>query len=377
MPAALEHRMTGLLWSRVRAGEAQCSPNRKEQLATADLLVRSHHGRIWQTMASISSVLGTLDVEFAVIKGVPAEARWYDRVGERPSRDLDLLIAPHSLSRVTDVVDALHPHHPLREELAAMFERGLGASADLVVDGIAVDLHLDLFQLGLPGTHPDQLWAHTTPFALPDGGQIRVLDAELSLVHFLLHLNKDSFCWLLGFADVARILDREEIDWHVMRKLVAGHGLDVPVWSALAAVTQALGLSPVSDGPTGWRAQLWRVLWRPSVQLQGDVGWTRFRHRADWLPVVANTPATVLGRWACRRVVLSPAVAVHANPGRRGPWWWRLIRGRLGRMIERRRAVRRLRSALAGPRDGHGRRPDPLKQPDSVAQPGEGIDAEP
>lgn len=343
MRSAAEHRMTGLLWSSVRTGAVPCAAPWKEQLATGDVLVRSRHRRIWDALASVSDRLGALGIEFAVIKGVPAEARWYDRTGERPCHDLDLWVAPSDVRRVGEVVAALAPDHGLRDHLPEVFGRGLGQSIDFAVNGISVDLHVDLFKLGPPSRQPDRLWAHTGPFVLPDGREVKVLDAELSLVHFLLHLNRDSFCWLLGFSDVARILCCEEIDWDAVGRLVEDEGLDASTWGGLEVVADALGIPPPSRSQAGWRGRVWRVVWRPSVCLQGDLGWVRYRHRSYWLPLLARVGVRPTARWAWGQLALSPAVVAHANPGRRGPWWWRLVVGRLGRLLERRRALGRLR----------------------------------
>ncbi|CAA9271291.1 MAG: hypothetical protein AVDCRST_MAG76-3389 [uncultured Acidimicrobiales bacterium] len=341
--SAVEHRMGGLLWSRVRTGEIHCPTVWKEQLAGADVVVRSRHRRIWEALASVNRRLGALDVEFAVIKGVPAEARWYARAGERPCRDLDLLIGPGDVGRIGEVLAALDPEHELRDHAAELVELGLVQSFDLVVDGMAVDLHVDLFKLGPPCRHPERLFARTVPLVLPDGGTVRAVDAELSLVHFLLHLNRDSYCWLLGFADVARLLAGEDLDWEAIGRLVADEGLEAPVWGGLNAVTTTLGVPAPSRSPQGCRASLWRALWRPSVRLQGDMGWVRYRRRPNWLPVVVDMGLPPVIAWSWRQLVLSPTLVAHTNPGRRGPWWWRLIRGRWGRAVERRRAVRRLR----------------------------------
>jgi len=337
--------MTGLLWSRVRTGNVDCPPSWKERLAGGDVVVRHSHRRMWEAVPAISRQLGAIGIEFALVKGVAAEARWYDRTGERPSRDLDLLVAPSDVPRVGDVVAALDPHNALRESFQDMFERGLVQSIDLRVNGIVVDLHLDLLKLGPPCRHPDRLWARTAPFPLPDGSSVRVLDTELSLVHFLFHLNRDSYCWLLGFADVARILDREQIDWDTVARLAADEGLEATVWNGLAAVAETLGLPCPPYSPGGWRGRVWRVLWRPSVRLQGDMGWLRYRHRPYWLPVVADVGWRPTLRWARGQLTLSPGLAVHANPGSRGPWWWRLVQGRFARAVMRRKAVGRLRKA--------------------------------
>ena len=343
MRSALEHHMNGLLWTRARAGELDAGSQWREALAGLDVVTRARHRRIWEVLASIRTRLNGLGIEFAVLKGVPAEARWYDRVGERPCRDLDLLLSPAHLHRVGEVLDDLHPGHPLRDSYQAMFDRGIACSLDLEVEGVAVDLHVELFKLGPPCRDPERLWAHTVPYPLADGTEVLVLDAELSLVHFLVHLSKDSFCWLLGFADVARILERETLDWDGIERLVADAGLDAPVWGGVSAVADTLGLRTPRPPSRDWRGRLWSLIWRPSVRLGGDAGWVRHRHRPLWLPFVTDVGIAPALRWEWAQVTLTPALARQANPGHRGPWWWRLILGRLGRMAGRRSALRRLR----------------------------------
>jgi hypothetical protein len=343
VPSALEHKMTGLLWSRVLAGEVDCPQPWKEQLATSDLVVRARHRRLWKALDDLGSILAGLDVEWAVVKGVPTEARWYARAGERPCSDLDILLSPRDTSRATEVVAALGPPSLSPSTLPDMLERGVAQSVDVRFGSETVDLHVDLLRLGPPVRYPDRLWARTLPFQGQGGGPaVRVPDAELALVHFLVHLNRDTFCWLLGFADVARILEREELDWRAIENLVEGEGLEAPVFGGLAAVSETLGLDAPHPRVPGWRSTLWRIVWRPSVRLGGDLGWARHRHRAHWLPVVtAVRPRTLLG-WARGQLVLTPAVAADNSPDRRGPWWWVLVRGRIDRVVRRRRLAARL-----------------------------------
>lgn len=340
--SSVEHNMDGLLWSRVRRAELGGPRPWREALAKRDLLTQVRHRRLWQGLRETTSRLEGIGVEVAVIKGVPAESRWYDRMGERPCVDLDLLVHPDHLGRVREIVAALDPGHEMKDSFQGIFDRGIYQSMNLDVDGTAVDLHLDLFKLGPHCRHSHRLWEHTVLLPYP-GGRVRVLDAELSLAHFLVHLNRDSFCRLLGYVDVARILDREEIDWQSFNQLVTDEGLQVPVWAGLSAVTTTLGMSGGFPSPQGWRSHLWRLLWRPSVRLQGDLGWMRYRHRPNWLPLVVDAGGPQALRWGWGQLALSEPLVTHANPGGRGPWWWRLICGRLGRVLERRRAVARLR----------------------------------
>jgi hypothetical protein len=336
--------MTALLWSRVLSGEVECPQPWKDQLARADLLVRARHRRLWDGLDEIEGILAGLDVEWAVVKGVQAEARWYSRVGERPCADLDVLLSPRDVPRATEVVAALGPPALQPATVRDMLDRGVAQSVDVQFGGAAVDLHLDLLRLGPPIRHPDRLWARTVCFPAKAGERmLRVPDPELSLVHFLVHLNRDSFCWLLGFADVARILERETLDWDAIETLVVDEGLQAPVFGALAAVTEALGLKTPHPLVPGWRTTLWRVVWRPSVRLGGNLGWVRNRHRLYWLPIVVAVRPRALLRWARGQLLLTPGVAADNSPARRGPWWWVLLRGRIDRARDRRRLAARLR----------------------------------
>lgn len=343
--SAVEHHMAGLLWSCVLRGEIDGPTAWKSDLARLDLQVEGRHRVLWQRIADVTGRLEAIGVQVAVLKGVPAEHRWYDRMGERPSVDVDLLVAPDSLGRADEIVAELQPAHPLRGSVQESFERGICQSIDLRVDGVSVDLHLDLFKLGLPSHDPDRLWKRTVSIACDGGQVVRVLDAELSLVHLMVHMNRDSYRWLLGFSDVRRILERETIDWDEVRVLAVQEGIEVPVWAGLTAVAPVIDVAGPAVTPGGWRMRLWGVLWRPSVRLQGNLGFMRYRHRFRWLPLVTDARPRDVLRWQWAQLVLSAPVANDVNAGRQGPWWWRLVRGRLSREVKRRRTIAQLRKA--------------------------------
>jgi len=350
--SAAEHHMSGLLWTRVSRGEIEVAQEVKVQLASQDLVVRARHARLWESIANIRQRLAGLDVELAVLKGVPSEARWYDRMGERPCADLDLLINPSQTSQVLQVVALLQPDHPMQETFLSDFEKGLLHSVDLQVDGIAIDLHLDPLKLGPRSSGRELLWERTVYWQLPDGRGARVLDAEASLVHFLITLNRDCFCWMLGFSDIARLLARETIDWYAVEALTSSCGVNVPVSSTLQTVANILGLEVPLAPRSGWRAMTWRLVWRESVRLEGELGWWRHRHRNYLLPFLTDWPLSQSLRWLLRQFVLSRTVVASANMGLKGPWLWRLAAGRLRRLRARRRTIRRLRTQRSGPNRG-------------------------
>lgn len=338
LTSAVEHGMHGLLWSWMEGRYPDCSW--RGALLNADLSTRSWHRRLWATLGDVHARLAGLGIEVATVKGVTTEARWYDRPGERPCWDVDLWLPPTARERAADVVEALQPDHPLRHDADALVRSGDLPAITLDVDGTSVDIHFDLLKLGFPARDEELLWSRTEPFSLPDGATILVPDRELALVHLLLHLNKDSFVRLLGFADVARIVRDESLDWAFMDRLARAEGIDVLVAGSLAAVTDRLGLppAPLSAGH-GPRARLWRAVWPDSAMLRGKAGNTRSR-RQDWMAfLVRGRSGDALSGWW--RAVFPPARTVeHWYADLRGPYLWRLTRGRLRTARERRAAMR-------------------------------------
>lgn len=70
LKSAQEHRMTGLLWSRVLEGELTADPEWRETVAWQDVLIRARNRRLWETLAQVTANLGERGIEVAAIKGV-------------------------------------------------------------------------------------------------------------------------------------------------------------------------------------------------------------------------------------------------------------------------------------------------------------------
>ena len=308
------------------------------ELQREDLIARAGAQRLWRVLETVVRRLDTVGVEVAAIKGITTEARWYGRPGERPCDDLDVLVGPSDLSRVDEIVEVLHPAHPLRTRLPELVRSGALSAITLAVEGVPVDLHFDLLQLGIPLRNAGRIWERTLPFPLPEGGVVRVLDPETALVHLLLNLNKDRFARLLGYVDIARLLEHEQVDWDLVDEMVRAEGLQTPVYLTLEAVCTTLGIpAPPAVVPRGVRADLWRLLWRPSVRLHGGISRTRFRHRQHMLAFVARRRAPDALRLWWRLLFPPPSLVRYAFPGETGRWLWRITGRRAVRIWGRRR----------------------------------------
>jgi hypothetical protein len=275
---AFDHRMGGLLWTWAKG--RPLDERLMTRLAVRDLRVQAHQARVWVLLERCACQLRDVGIEVASIKGPTTEARWYQRPGERPTSDVDLWLSPHQLDRAGEALRLLQPDHPWVGFFADLAVARRLQTVTLRVDGIEVDLHLDLLKTGLPMRGAGAAWASSQRFVLPGGTEVPVLDAETALLHFLVHLNKDRFQRLLGYADVARII-QHGVDWSRVVAMAEGEGLAASSLCSLEAVLEDLSLEwprEVPSPPSRHRV-LWRMLWGPHVRLRGSEGRRRFRRR--------------------------------------------------------------------------------------------------
>jgi len=339
--------MTGLLNTWVNDGVLSVPRDSGMQLAAYNLRIRAHHHRLWGALGVVTEKLGDIGVAVASFKGVTSEARWYDRIGERPGTDLDLLLSPTQFDRIEDIIALFQPDHALTGEAQMMAGLGYIQHIDLRrVEGIDVDLHFDLLKILIPSRHKEEVWERTTEFDSGEHGSFMVVDPESSLIQSLLHLTKDRFSLLLGFVEVVRIIEREELDWDYIDRFVRQEGLEVPVYKALDTVVVTLDLDvPLTSSVRGWRVSMWRVLWGSSTQLQGRWGRTAHHRRQFWIPLLARGRlGEAIGRlW--KLAFPSRELMDHYYPDVPGPYLWRLIRGRIRRGRGRRREAQDARRA--------------------------------
>lgn len=300
-----EHRMTAAVLAAHERGAMRLASSTVTTLGMWDLAERRRHLAFWETVREVESRLAPTGAAVAVLKGIATEARWYDELGQRTCRDVDLLVDPRALGEVDAVVDALDPTHGHLSSVASLVSRRLMQHVDLHVGATQVDLHFDALKLGIPTRQAGEVWASTEVIATPHG-RLRVLRPEHELVLLLLHLNKDRFAYLGPFLDIERILTRASLDEDFLRSFVEGEGLDVPFWMSLAAVVDVLALDLEVTRPAGLRARSWERLWGVRARLGGHEA----RARA---PTISRPllPAHATGRTAdvlreARRLVVPP-----------------------------------------------------------------------
>jgi Uncharacterised nucleotidyltransferase len=375
------HGMGGLLLSEVERTDAPWRRLALGVLTARQASVRAWHERLWAGLASICAVLDDAGIDVAIAKGIAAEARWYARTGERPCNDLDLLLSPAHLGQIDDVIAAIEPSHPLCGKVRRLAERGVIQAVDLEYEGVPIDLHWDLLKLGIPSRNRQAIWDRTVPFTLPDGRSLRALDGECSYVHFLMHLNKDRFRRLLGFVDVARVYEREDLDHAAVERLVRADGIETSVSASWEVVMRTLGLDARNQIPArGVRSLIWHIAWRPSVRLRAAESSVRFRHR-QWLIAALSRGRAVEALRCWVRVTFPPAdFLAYAHSDFASRWGaetvsitprshlWALTIGRMKLALGRRRRAARAARLVAGRsgqrrlRLGHRERPEAARR---------------
>jgi hypothetical protein len=325
---AEEHRLTGLLWTWARDHAAE-DPLRSE-LAQRDLYVQGHLLRVWDVLEECATRLAFAGIDVASIKGVTTEARWYGRRGERPCSDVDLWLAPHQLERAADAVRVLEPDHPWVALVPQLVATGRVQAVTTHVAGLEVDLHFDLLKLGIPTRQNAEAWSRTLPYPLPGGGSVQVLDSTTALLHLLAHLNKDRFQRLLGYADVARVIAGGEVDWNRLVHFADREGIAESASCTLGVVLDELSLPWPAEiaRPRGVRAWAWQRTWPPSIRLRGPEGRMRYRRRQDFIALMARGRSREALTWWFHDVWPPAEVVAARYPEIRGPYLWKLLRGR-------------------------------------------------
>lgn len=355
LSSARDHRMTGLLWSAADRSDLSLPTPVLRELAGDDLRIRRHHELLRAALREVMKNAACEAMEMLMLKGLAAQARWYSRDGERPCSDLDLAVSPRDRSRIGSFLRALDPANPLNPQIDTLIARRTIQSVDVLLPGpVELDLHLDPFKIEIPTRRLDAVWERRELVDVGISEPLATIDTSTTLIHFLVHLNKDSFARLLGFVDVARILSTELIDWQFVERFLRIQGLEVPVHGALRTVVETLDLTPppLLQGHCwmGWRARCWDRLWPPWSRLQGEGQLREHYLRPYWLPWLARGRCGEALYWLLRRKVFLPDVYVRAfYPDQRGPYLWRLVMGRI-------RRFRTIGFGAAGPVTTHGLR---------------------
>lgn len=337
LASAAEHRMSGLVWTYVEKGLIELPVLERKALFETDLAHWAHNERLWSGWRAMTDLGSAIGVEMALFKGVAVESRFYRRTGERPCSDIDVLISPEQTHRIEAILDALDFDRGMIARTGRLIRSGRIQSVLAEIDGVPVDLHVDLFKLGFGSRNPQSIWAGVEEYE-GSGRIYQTIEPALSLLHLLVHLNRDRFRRLLGYVDVYVIASSGLVDWDRFWQHARREGLESIASEVLRAVHEVIPLivpaTPNTWSPRAWawspRAWAWRRLWPPSSRLSGHMGQFRFSRRAQFfLPFLCKgRTREAIALLGSRLLPPAELVDFHHPNVVAGPYLWRLVRGR-------------------------------------------------
>lgn len=281
--AATEHRLGGVVSSAVREGRVEIGAEWLRVLAAEELEVRRQHRVLWERLDHAMIAAGTVGVSPISIKGITLEHRWYSRMGERACLDIDLVVPPHQLHLVEQLLAVWGVEPQRRRQVQRLVDRRLLQSVELQFEGGMIDLHFDLLKLG-PWVRSELIVVDAMTDLVGAPGRAVVVSPALELVALATHLNKDRLRSLGAYVDIARVGSDPSLDWDAVHRFVAAEGLAVPVYRTLGAVASLFNKDWPLPVPTGMRARMWDRLWPSESRLTGSEGRRRGQRRQWWLP---------------------------------------------------------------------------------------------
>ena len=329
---AIEHRVAGLLWTNVHSGEIDAPESVRNRLEGLDLQAWARSRMLESALGQVFEVARDAGVRVALIKGLATATRWYDRPAERWAYDLDIVVHPRDLAGVDDLVARLYPNHPLIGEIGPMVRGKHLQSVDLGVAGMPVDMHLDPLKLELVwSTGPGRYWDHMTEVSLGDGLTAIAFDNDVSLFLHLMHLNKDHFRRLIGYADIVRGAAQSDLDWNAVIDFAEGEGVAEHVINTASAVEEELQVDlSLPRLHRTWRSGVWARSW-PRVSRLSGVNQNVHRHRLFVIPLTAKGRAVSAASGWLRRLWPPKVLLDYYYPGVRGIYPVKLLRARIHR----------------------------------------------
>lgn len=332
---AVDHRVAGLLWTQVSAGQLEATQPVREYLESLDLQAWGRARMLEAALDELLTASERLGVRLALIKGLAAAARWYQRPTERWAYDLDVVVHPGDLGAVDELMSVVYPSHPLRGHLVDLMRRRHIQSVDFGVRDMPVDMHLDPFKLEIMWARsPERLWRHMEDLPIASGLVVPTFNNEVSVLVHLMHLNKDSFRRLAGYADVARGMS-QDLDWDVINSLAFHEGMETALMQTVAAVAKDLRIATeTTPHRGGLRASLWRRAWPEEGRLQLTSAGGR-RHRLFVIPLLARGRLVEALRGWIRRLLPPGALLDYYYPTSHDIYFVKLVRERLRRRLSR------------------------------------------
>ena len=345
--SAIEHGVAPLLDHLAQSDEVNGDHNALVKVAVQRLDSVAMATDQTRALATLLQAAQTAGVELAVFKGIAIGGRWYHQADLRPSVDIDVFVNPADAHLMGGFVEAVTGEPTSRQVINDMVAEGRVFEHPLIVDGVAIDLHIDPMNLVVPTRQLRLVWERTELVGVPGGRVVRTLDLEMSIVQSLLHAFRDNFADLLHLHDVVLMID-DDPDWEFIESFAATEGWTDIIRFSLAFVCDTYGrTSPLPREISATNRFLVAAFWPARILLRGSDSLARSHHRQTLVSLlVEGRRAEVVGALV-RRAFPPRAVVDQRFPGCDCPYPIALLRWRLAQRAELKRRYPRSRWTVA------------------------------
>ncbi len=227
------------------------APGKRPQ-SQRDLAMDLAHLALHAEVVRVGDAFATASVDAILLKGLSIAQRFYDPPWSRPCTDVDLLVAPHALTRAEGVLTALG--YTKEEGARGRFFAERHFHVSFFAEGrLPIELHFIAYRgFGAELSARDLLEGSEPLTAIH--ASLRAPSLSREIVYLAVHAAAHRFermGWLLDLALIARA--RGERDFAEAARFAESRGFRRPYAAAISLLREHFALSPAcvaEEGPT-------------------------------------------------------------------------------------------------------------------------------
>ena len=165
--------------------------------------------KIRSVFIEITNKLQSEQIDFVLLKGIELQYRLYREPFLRPMIDIDILVKPEDVNKVTEIILQLGAKQVLVSETPFIDSLKHHASP-LIYKDVAIEVHRELLDdYDLANIKNEDVWAETEIFQI-EGIEAKVMKPELLLVYLCHHIYNTisgGKIKLIAYLDIYKLLD--------------------------------------------------------------------------------------------------------------------------------------------------------------------------
>jgi hypothetical protein len=241
VPCALRHGLGPLLyWQLARACPEAVPPEALLFLRECFEANAARNLHLTRELLNLLDLFERAAIPVVAFKGIVLAWSLYGNPALRRVGDLDLLVRPPDLLRAREMLVSAGYRCPYPDDLR-LFR--LGRQIPLVSkSAVVADLHWSLAPSWLCyGLDTDAVWTRLNTVQIA-GREVRTLAPEDLLLFLCVHGAKHSWCSLDLLADLARLIERGQLDWDRVIARASSRRISRMVFSGLLLAVDLLGI---------------------------------------------------------------------------------------------------------------------------------------